>query len=153
MLNTTFRKNTVRTCAIWHTKSVPFVLCLFWGVAQASELVPATVVSVYDGDSITVEADLWPGLSWDGSIRVRGVDTPEINGECEEEERMAQEAKAFVEGLVLGKTVFLHQVHEEDRYGRPLAYVLVDGEDLTTLLIEAGHGRAYEGGAREGWCE
>ena len=134
-------------------KAFAVLLALLVSTAQASELVPATVVSVYDGDSITVTADLWPGLTWDGSIRVRGVDTPEINGECEEEERMAQEAKTFVEGLVLGKTIFLHQVHEEDRYGRPLAYVIVDGEDLTTLLIEAGHGRAYEGGAREGWCE
>ena len=30
---------------------------------------------------------------------------------------------------------------------------LVDGEDLATLLIEARHGRAYDGGTRESWCD
>ena len=29
----------------------------------------AAVVSVYDGDTFRVEADIWPGLVWLGSVR------------------------------------------------------------------------------------
>ena len=36
--------------------------------------------------------------------------------------------------------------------GRIVAQVLVGGEDLEEMIIEAGLGRPYEGGAREGWC-
>ncbi len=37
--------------------------------------------------------------------------------------------------------------------GRVLGSVSVDGKDLVEALISAGHGRAYDGGARESWCE
>ena len=41
--------------------------------------VPATVVSVYDGDTIKVKAEHWPGHTWTGNVRVLGVDTPELS--------------------------------------------------------------------------
>ena len=37
--------------------------------------VPATVTSVYDGDTIKVQAEIWPGFIWSGSVRVLGIDT------------------------------------------------------------------------------
>jgi micrococcal nuclease len=38
--------------------------------------------------------------------------------------------------------------------GRVVARVTMpDGEDLAAGLIAAGLGRAYEGGARVGWCD
>ena len=40
--------------------------------------VAAKVVKVYDGDTFTVEAYPWPGLEAKASVRVNGVDTPEI---------------------------------------------------------------------------
>lgn len=37
--------------------------------------------------------------------------------------------------------------------GRVVADLLLpDGRDLTNTPIAAGHGRAYVGGQREGWC-
>lgn len=141
------------------TKVGTVLAALFFSTVQASELVPATVVGVYDGDSITVEADLWPGLSWDGRVRIDGIDTPELRSSCDTEEAkerekaLAQEARAFVVDLVLNKTVFLAQVYDEDKYGRPLVTVIVDGENLADLLIDAGHAKPYDGGTKEGWCD
>ena len=40
--------------------------------------VSAKVIKVYDGDTFTVEAYPWPGLEAKASVRVNGVDTPEI---------------------------------------------------------------------------
>ncbi len=40
--------------------------------------VSAKVVKVYDGDTVTVEAYPWPGLEAKASVRINGVDTPEI---------------------------------------------------------------------------
>jgi endonuclease YncB( thermonuclease family) len=36
-----------------------------------------------------------------------------------------------------------------DKYGRPLGSVMLgDGRDLATVLLQAGHGVTYDGGAR-----
>jgi len=68
--------------------------------------VAAKVIKVYDGDTLTVEAYLWPGLEAKASVRLNGVDTPEIRGQCETEKQKAIQARDFVKGLILGKTVF-----------------------------------------------
>ena len=120
--------------------------------ALASEQrVPAAVLSVYDGDTITVEARIWPGLTWTGSVRVRGVDTPEIRGKCAAEKAAAIAARDFVRNAV-GDAVTLAGVAHGKYAGRVVAdVVLSDGRNLATVLIEAGYA-PYEGGQRRGWC-
>jgi len=49
--------------------------------------VSAKVIKVYDGDTFTVEAYPWPGLEAKASVRVNGVDTPEIREQCEAEKQ------------------------------------------------------------------
>jgi endonuclease YncB( thermonuclease family) len=51
--------------------------------------VSAKVIKVYDGDTFTVEAYPWPGITAKASVRVDGVDTPEIRGKCEAEKQKA----------------------------------------------------------------
>ncbi|MDE0343979.1 MAG: thermonuclease family protein [Deltaproteobacteria bacterium] len=113
---------------------------------------PARVLSVYDGDTVKVEADMWPGLTWTGSVRVEGVDTPELRGKCDGEKRKARAARDFVRERV-GKRVTLVDVKKGKYAGRVVARIrLADGTDLTELLIQARHGRPYNGGRRRGWC-
>ena len=69
----------------------------------------ATVVSVYDGDTITVDVELWPGLTWRGKVRVRGVDTPEIQTKSDAEKRRALLARDFVRERI-GKVIYLENV-------------------------------------------
>ena len=77
----------------------------------------ATVVSVYDGDTMTVDVELWPGLTWRGKVRVRGVDTPEIQTKSQSEKRRALLARDFVRERI-GKTVYLENVKLGNFSGR-----------------------------------
>lgn len=119
-------------------------------------IVLALVTGAYDGDTIQVEAAIWPNLTWTGSVRVLGVDTPEIRGECEAEEELAISARDYVRTLLTDKTVRLTKV-EDDKYGgRVVAKVYFREDeawiDLADRLIEQHLGRAYLGGARTSWC-
>lgn len=71
--------------------------------------VDTRVVSVVDGDTIKVEAQVWPGWFWRGSVRLAGVDAPELRAQCREERRLALEALDFVEQQV-GEVVTLVDV-------------------------------------------
>lgn len=121
-------------------------------------LTAAVVTGAYDGDTLYVDADLWPGLVWTGSVRVKDVDAPEINGQCEKEKQWAILARDYVRGLLMDRTVYLARV-ENDKYGGRVAATVgvpsADGtrlDNLTDLLISNNYARAYAGGAREGWC-
>ena len=104
----------------------------------------ATVVSVYDGDTFTVDVVLWPGLTWRGKVRVRGVDTPEIQTKSKKEKKRALLARDFVRARI-GKTVFLENVKQGSFSGRVVATVrLPDGSNLAKILIRKGHGKAYK---------
>ncbi|MDE2889913.1 MAG: thermonuclease family protein [Gemmatimonadota bacterium] len=104
----------------------------------------ATVVSVYDGDTMTVDVELWPGLTWRGKVRVRGVDTPEIQTKSKAEKKRALLARDFVRERI-GKTVYLENVKHGSFGGRVVATVrLQDGTNLAKVLIREGHGKAYK---------
>lgn len=66
------------------------------------------------------------------------IDAPETTGgkvEC-----FGPNAAALNAALVLGKRVTLaHDVECADRYGRTLAYVSVDGQDVSALMLERGY--------------
>ncbi len=114
----------------------------------------AEVQNVIDGDTLKVNAEIWPDLKHVGNVRVRGVETPELRGQCEQEKALAIAARDFVRELLFDRTVMLSEI-ENDKYGgRVIARVhLAAGDDLAEVIIEAGYGRPYEGGAREGWCD
>lgn len=104
----------------------------------------ATVVSVYDGDTITVDVVLWPGLTWRGKVRLRGVDTPEIQTKSRAEKKRALLARDFVRERI-GETIYLENVKLGNFAGRVVATVrLQDGSDLAKVLIREGHGKAYK---------
>ena len=120
---------------------------------SAAAQTPATVVSVYDGDTFTADVDIWPGLTWQGGVRVDGVDIPEIRGGCDTEKQLALDAREHARTLLERGGVTLHDVRRGKYAGRVVARVILsDGTDLADALIEAGLGRPYEGGKREGWC-
>ncbi len=115
--------------------------------------ISAKVVKVYDGDTFTVKAYPWPGITAKASVRVDGVDTPEIRGKCAAEKQKAIEAREFVKGLILGEVVQLENVKHGKYAGRVVAEVILDGGvSLAEKIISQGLGREYHGGAREGWC-
>jgi len=104
------------------------------------------VTSVYDGDTFSGTATPWPNISIRVSVRVRGVDTPEIGwrAKCPKEKRLGDIAREFTKESVSGG-VLLYDIGE-DKYGRTLARVETNrGWDLAEALITAGLGRGYHG--------
>ncbi|MEZ4365401.1 MAG: thermonuclease family protein [Kofleriaceae bacterium] len=88
------------------------------------------VANVVDGDTI----DLASGER----IRYLMVDTPETTGgknDC-----FGDNAVQFNTDLVLGKEVSLtYDTECTDRFGRLLAYVSVDGQEVNSLLVQRGY--------------
>jgi len=134
-----------------------FLLLFFPVSGEAREFIPgpilADVKKVRDGDSIIVHAHIWPGHSVQVSVRLRGIDAPEIRGKCEVEKQAALVAKLEVEQLVGSQQVQLIAVSGGKYFGRVLAQVLTkDGIDVAKHLLRQKMVRRYKGGKRLQWC-
>lgn len=107
----------------------------------------------YDGDTIYVTAaNVAPELA-EMSVRIRGIDTPEIRGDCPAEKAMALEARDYVRNLLSNGYPVEFTGLAWDKYGgRILATVDVNGHDLGSMLIAEGLARPYDGGKRQSWC-
>lgn len=106
------------------------------------------VIKVYDGDTITITTyvhDL-PHL-YRFSVRLDGIDCPEIKTKDAGEKSVALLAKQHLEERILGKDVELRNVSLE-KYGRILAEVWYDGMSMNTSLVEARLAVAYDGGKK-----
>jgi micrococcal nuclease len=107
-------------------------------------MVPATVLKVVDGDTLTLLLDLGWHITLKTNARVEGVDTPELSTP----EGIA--VREFVSQLLPVGTVVKFISKSLDKYGRPLGVVLY-GDPATSLsktLIENGLARPYYGGKR-----
>ena len=134
-------------------KCLAFSCMVVSSAAFSQSSVNALVIDAYDGDTLTVDAAIWPDLAWSGSVRVRHVDTPEIRGDCIQERLLAIAARDYVRDLLIDETVILTEIENDLYGGRILAHVaLENGESLADRLIDNGLGRPYDGGRRQGWC-
>lgn len=100
------------------------VLC---ALLSAAEPIRATVVAVYDGDTITAQAG-------DERIRVRlnAIDAPELK------QTAGRESRDFLRELCLGQEVTLRD-RGRDRYRRMIADVtLANGRRANTLMVDHG---------------
>ena len=114
--------------------------------ADKAKMTVARVVRVVDGDTIKVETSTPPpGIAVAETIRLVGVDTPEIVDRRKPVQRFAKEASNYVKARLTGKSVRLAFDKDlRDRYGRLLAYVfLEDGSCFDLELILEGYGYAY----------
>ena len=102
-------------------------------------------VIVVDGDTIRARGR---------TIRLLGFDTPETHEpQCAEEARLGRAATNELRRLLRdGDALTLHLRPEQDRYGRDLGRLAVDGHDVGPLLVAKGLARTYSGGTRGGWC-
>ncbi|MFA7327963.1 MAG: thermonuclease family protein [Candidatus Ratteibacteria bacterium] len=113
---------------------------------------PADVVRVYDGDTITVNIPSFPPIiGREISVRIYGVDTPEMKGGTVREKELAVKARVLVVGRISkAKQIELRNLRR-DKYFRILAEVYVDGENITDILIRENLGRTYWGGTKQPW--
>ena len=116
-------------------------------------LQPSDVVSVYDGDTFKIDLQgVHPIFGDDVSVRVNGIDTPEITGESDEVEALARKARDFVQAKLEAATQIELRNPQRGKYFRILADVYVDGASLAQILKDEGLAKAYDGkGAKPTW--
>ena len=115
------------------------------------------VIKCYDGDTITVAAKMpYKGsIVYRFSVRLAGIDCPEMKSKNSSEKECAQLAKDEVTELVLNKIVFLKNVQTE-KYGRILADVYIDDLHLNQHLLDKRLAVVYDGGTKkipDDWME
>ncbi|WP_427025094.1 thermonuclease family protein [Aureimonas ureilytica] len=145
-------------------RSLCFLLLLGLAPAFAAEESPpppreidgpimARVIKVRDGDTVEVEAYIWPLQAVTVAVRLRGVDAPELKGQCEAERATAREARDRLKALIGDGPVHLRRVSGDKYFGRVLADLATETEpDLGQRLLREGLVDAYDGGRRRNWC-
>lgn len=95
--------------------------------AASAETLHGKVVSVADGDTVTV----LEGGNRQWKVRVAGIDAPE------KAQPFGQASKRALSDMVAGKAVDV-EWDKRDRYGRVVGKVLVSGRDAGLAQVEAG---------------
>ena len=109
--------------------------------APPEDAAPATVARAVDGDTVELEE----AIDGYNTVRLIGVDTPEMEGDGGNPEPGAEEASQFTADSLEGEEVVLETGEEvEDDYGRLLAYVWLVPETgepklFNRTLIADGH--------------
>lgn len=109
--------------------------------AAAPEVLRGTVVTVYDGDTVRVRLE---GRRTE-TVRLIGVDSPELDDPREAARLLAFLAKRFAFGRLYQKKVELLPGPEaRDAYGRLLAFVRTeDGSLFNVALVREGFAHAF----------
>jgi len=153
---------------------MPIVLMASWFLllclppsVRAIDIPNVTIVSCYDGDTYRVDLprsafnDDWAYdlFGHNIPIRVEGIDTPEIRGQCQKEKDLAKEARDFVRGLLnnaqtITLTIDDNPKEVRGKYFRIVGRLIADGVDISDLLIERHMAVLYDGGMKaKDWCE
>ncbi len=135
-------------------KKLAIALLLFVSLPVNAESFDVPMRYVYDGDSIMISLPQLPIPLNNASVRINGIDAPEIKGKCASEIEQAKKAKEFMKTLIGdAKTLTLTNFKWDKYGGRVNATVIVNGKDIASEMIAAGHVRSYTGGRRAGWCK
>ncbi len=97
------------------------------------------VVKIFDGDTIRVE-----GFGLKFTIRLVGIDTPELGKKGEKNQPYSQEAKEKLTQLIGKKTISLKQ-YGTGGYNRVLAEIFVNATNINLEMVRAGLAEVYQG--------
>jgi endonuclease YncB( thermonuclease family) len=124
---------------IIHENTVPFVPPISVG----------KVIKVYDGDTFTIISKLpyQDSPIYRFSVRLNGIDSPEIKGKTGNEKELARKSRDALSGLIMGKIVTLKNTSLE-KYGRVLADVYINDLCINEWMIENNYATKYNGGTK-----
>ena len=117
-----------------------FGLVLALGLVATAQAAPAQylqarVSNISDGDSLWVKTSKGERLK----IRISQIDAPEI---CQ---AWGQDSKGALAQRLEGKQLKV-ELLRKDMYGRSLARIVVDGDDVGAEMVSSGNAWAYSSG-------
>lgn len=136
-------------------KVIAFIAgCLLAGSISAQTCGTIQVTGVIDGDTLRAEMLGVPSPLNRVSIRISGIDTPEMKGQCDSEKEKARAAKSFLSRKLSSARAVTFGTLDWDKYGgRILADVYFDGQDVGQMMIDEGYATPYLGGKKSShWC-
>jgi micrococcal nuclease len=113
-----------------------------WNEEEAAYVYKGDVIKVVDGDTVDILVDL--GFSITTLIRFRlcGINAPETRGV---ERPEGVKAKRFLKNKIDGKEVIVRTYQDRTgKYGRYLADIYIDEENVNELMIKKGHAERME---------
>ena len=104
----------------------------------------------YDGDTCYVTIN-----GQNKKIRLLELDTPEISKpKCDAELELGLKARDFVNDLIKNAEIIEFKTdYELDYFGRILSYLIIDGDDVSALLVKNGLGVVYKKDHKMDWCK
>jgi endonuclease YncB( thermonuclease family) len=102
-----------------------------------------------------IDGDTLEDMRADITYRLVNIDTPETGSRarCAAERDLGNRATEAVRTLIsAARQLELRPTGRIDRYGRTIAFVLIDGRDMGETLIADGLARPWRG-RREPWCD
>lgn len=117
-------------------------------VGEKSYELNALITRVIDGDTVEATVDCLFDVKIDLTLRLFGIDTPELTSKVSEERATAKLAKARLISLVEGKCIKIVSYKEKEKFGRYLAELIVDGVNVNQLFIKEGLAKDYFGGTK-----
>lgn len=113
------------------------------------EIKDFTIVKVRDGDTFIIDISNIPDVFGKNiAVRIRGIDTPELNDKREEIKTIAIKAKEELEKLFNSDYKIVLYNLGRDKYFRLLASVKVGNIDVAEYLIKKGLAKSYDGGKK-----
>lgn len=95
----------------------------------------AHVVSVYDGDTITVDLDLgFDMVLKSQKIRLYGINAPELKGANKAQGIVSRDA---LRSKVLDKDIVITTIQDKkEKFGRWLGKLEINGEDINNYMVQ-----------------
>lgn len=126
------------------------IFCYSYSAEYYDTITNFTIIKVRDGDTFMIDIPNIPDVFGKNiAVRIRGIDTPELNDSREEIRKISIQAKEELEKLLLNaKEITLYNLGR-DKYFRLLASVKVDNVDVSEYLIKKGLAKKYNGGKKE----
>lgn len=110
------------------------------------------IIRTIDGDTFLARVRQRDGRDLVVSVRLRGIDAPELKASCAQELDKAEAAADALRNLLAQGGVTISNLGQ-DKYGRVLADVATRRTaNVSAALLAGGFARSYNGGHRDGWC-
>ena len=132
-----------------------FIISTIYAKDKYGAIVIDEVISVYDGDTFTVNIKNYPPISGERiSVRINGIDAPELKGKCNKEIILARKAKQITVSMLRNAKVVELRNMQRDKYFRIVADVYTDNKSIAESLIKNDLAVIYNGGTKtKNWCE
>ena len=99
----------------------------------------AKIDRVVDGDTVDAEISLGCSVAIKERLRLYGINTPETRTRDRAEKKRGLEAKRWLIDRLADKDIIIHtHKDKKGKFGRYLATLFVDGENVNQEMIDRG---------------